>query len=99
MLRCAKIISVADANANNNKMPYGILQCAGARALSSVKFDGISETHCIEGWMVKVPVHILRALLSRWSMAVKCRQRRLAAPMLKTSSAYRSLNGVCYRPA
>jgi hypothetical protein len=47
MLRCAKIISVDDANANNEKLIrcHAVSFNAGARALSAVKFDGISETH------------------------------------------------------
>jgi hypothetical protein len=65
---------------------------ASARALSQKLIGRILL-------MVKVTVHFLHAMLSRWWIAVKCRHRCLLAPMLKTSSAYRSLHGICYRPA
>jgi hypothetical protein len=45
----------------------------GARALSAVKFDGISETHWQKttAWMMMmVPVYH-RAVLSGWLMVVK----------------------------
>jgi hypothetical protein len=47
MLRSAKIINVDDANANNEKLIrcYAASLNAGARALSAVKFDGISGVH------------------------------------------------------
>jgi hypothetical protein len=49
MLRCAKMISVYDANVNEKLIRYhadyhlGLPPNDGARALSAVKFDGTSE--------------------------------------------------------
>jgi hypothetical protein len=50
MLRCAKIVSVDYANANDKKLIrcHGISCNANARALLAVKFDGISETRRVD---------------------------------------------------
>jgi hypothetical protein len=71
MLRCAKIISVEDTNENNEKLircyavSFDHLMLHGARAMSAVKFGGISETHYIvtgrkyQGHTEGIPVAIL----------------------------------------
>jgi hypothetical protein len=47
MLRCAKTMGVDHANANKEKVIgcHAVSFNAAARALSAVKFDGISQTH------------------------------------------------------